>query len=62
MEPEIPAHELAGYGRFDYGGGAFYIGSWKLFNGIKKKHGQGTLTVQVVNTSRCGKELYEGNW
>ena len=59
MEPEIPAHELAGYGRFDYAGGVFYEGEWRLFRGVKVKHGRGTLTV---SSSASGKEGYEGEW
>lgn len=60
--PEIPPHELQGYGRFDYPGGAFYEGHWHLFKGVKQKHGHGVLTIQNIASSIIGKELYEGEW
>ena len=61
-EPVIPPHELKGFGRFDYPGNAFYEGEWHLFNGIKMKHGQGTLVVPPQGISRVGGEKYSGSW
>ena len=62
VEPEIPLHELQGTGRFDYAGGASYTGQWKLFRGVKLKHGKGVLTIQPAGNALLGKESYEGQW
>ena len=58
----IPPHELQGFGRFDYPGGVTYEGNWHLFNGIKMKHGKGTLTIPPQGVNALGSEKYEGNW
>lgn len=60
--PPIPPHELEGYGRFQYLDGATYEGNWRLFDGIKKKHGQGVLKVPGASSNNLGAENYEGSW
>ena len=60
--PPIPAHELAGYGKFEYVDGSVYQGHWKLFDGIKKKHGEGVLKIPGSAGNNLGAETYEGSW
>jgi hypothetical protein len=61
-EPEPPAHELTGYGRFEYLSGVKYEGNWKLKAGIKVKQGYGMLIVPSSLPEQIGQESYEGNW
>ena len=58
-KPEIPQ---AGIGRFEYINGTLYVGSWKLANGVKAKHGHGKLTFAGTAASEFGNEEYEGDW
>jgi len=38
------------------------VGNWKLFEGIKTKHGHGKLTIAGTTASEFGNEEYEGDW
>ena len=60
--PPIPPHELQGYGRFEYVDGSTYEGKWRLFDGIKKKHGEGILKIPGASKDNMGAESYEGSW
>ena len=38
-----------------------YVGNWKLFEGVKVKHGHGKITFPGVNGQK-GSEEYDGDW
>jgi hypothetical protein len=39
-----------------------YQGQWHTLNGVKVKHGEGTLTFAGTTSSEGGAEEYQGGW
>ncbi len=42
-EQNIVQIETEGFGKFEFIDGTIYEGQWKLINGVKMRHGEGTL-------------------
>lgn len=54
--------ENEGFGRFEYRNGARYEGHWKIINGVKMKHGEGTLIHPGSTSLEQTHEEYRGSW
>jgi hypothetical protein len=57
-KPELPQ---TGFGKFEYINDSVYVGNWKMFGELKKKHGHGRIT-HGQGTIETGQEYYEGDW
>jgi hypothetical protein len=53
--------ETSGFGRFEFIDGTIYEGQWKILNGVKMRHGEGTLKhggkkiFREINLSRYNR-------
>lgn len=57
--PQVPQE---GSGKFEYINGTSYEGEWKMFDGVKMKHGHGKIIHGNSTTDTYGNEIYEGTW
>lgn len=61
-QEEVPQVPQEGNGKFEYINGTSYEGDWKLFDGVKKKHGHGRIVHGNSHADSHGNEVYEGEW
>ena len=61
-EEEKPQVPQEGNSKFEYIDGTSYEGDWKIFNGIKMKHGKGYIIHGNSTADTHGNEIYEGQW